>query len=70
MSDISTKYLGLELENPIIVASGPLTGDLEHLKACQEAGAAVGRSTVNFVISGVLYAGLELNTSVTAEKVC
>lgn len=39
MSDISTKYLGLELENPIIIASGPLTGDLEHLKACQEAGA-------------------------------
>lgn len=37
--------------------------------ACQEAGAAVGRSTVNFVISGVLYAGLELNASVTAEKV-
>lgn len=40
MSDISTKYLGLELENPIIIASGPLTGDLEHLKACQEAAPA------------------------------
>ena len=39
MSDISTRYLGLELDNPIIVASGPLTSDIEHLKACQEAGA-------------------------------
>ncbi|HEY0215186.1 MAG TPA: NYN domain-containing protein [Cellulomonas sp.] len=37
--------------------------------ACQEAGAAVGRSTVNFVISGVLYTGLELDASVTAEQV-
>jgi hypothetical protein len=37
--------------------------------ACQEAGAAVGRSTVNFVISGVLYVGLELDAEVTAEDV-
>ncbi|QZN84657.1 NYN domain-containing protein [Cellulomonas sp. C5510] len=37
--------------------------------ACQEAGAAVGRSTVNFVISGVLYAGLELTSDVTAEDI-
>lgn len=37
--------------------------------ACQEAGAAVGKSTVNFVISGVLYAGLELDSTVTAEDV-
>ncbi|HEY0188406.1 MAG TPA: NYN domain-containing protein [Cellulomonas sp.] len=37
--------------------------------ACQEAGAAVGRSTVNFVISGVLYTGLELDSSVTAAQV-
>lgn len=37
--------------------------------ACQEAGAAVGRSTVNFVISGVLYVGLELDSTVTAEDV-
>ncbi len=35
--------------------------------ACQEAGAAVGRSTVNFVISGVLYAGLQLNRDLTAR---
>jgi hypothetical protein len=36
---------------------------------CQEAGAAVGRSTVNFVISGVLYAGLDLGPSVTVQQV-
>lgn len=35
--------------------------------ACQEAGAAVGRSTVNFVISGVLYAGLQLGPELTAR---
>jgi hypothetical protein len=37
--------------------------------ACQEAGAAVGRSTVNAVISGVLYAGLSLDPSVTPQRV-
>lgn len=37
--------------------------------ACQEAGAAVGRSTVNFVLSGVLYSGLELDSTVTAEDI-
>ncbi|WP_448059675.1 NYN domain-containing protein [Cellulomonas hominis] len=36
--------------------------------ACQEAGAAVGRSTVNFVISGVLYAGLHLTASTTPRE--
>lgn len=36
---------------------------------CQEAGAAVGKSTVNFVLSGVLYVGLELDSEVTAEDV-
>ncbi|HYQ75630.1 NYN domain-containing protein [Cellulomonas sp.] len=37
--------------------------------ACQAAGAAVGRSTVNTVISGVLYVGLELDDTVTAVDV-
>ena len=35
--------------------------------ACQEAGAAVGRSTVNFVISGALYGGLQLSPKTTAK---
>jgi len=37
--------------------------------ACQAAGAAVGKSTVNTVISGVLYVGLELDSEVTAVDV-
>ncbi|RMI08767.1 NYN domain-containing protein [Cellulomonas triticagri] len=37
--------------------------------ACQEAGAAVGKASVNAVINGVLYVGLELDESVTAEDV-
>jgi len=36
-------------------------------KACQEAGAAVGRSTVNFVISGALYGGQQLTSKTTAK---
>lgn len=34
--------------------------------ACQEAGAAVGRSTVDYVISCVLYGGLKLTSTVSA----
>ena len=37
--------------------------------ACQAAGAAVGRASVNTVISGVLYAGLDLAARPTAKKV-
>jgi uncharacterized LabA/DUF88 family protein len=37
--------------------------------ACQAAGAAIGRASVNTVISGVLYAGLDLAATPTAKKV-
>lgn len=37
--DLSTNYLGIELKNPIIVGSSPLTGTVEGVKACAEAGA-------------------------------
>jgi len=37
--------------------------------ACQAAGAAVGRASVNTVISGVLFAGLDLGAKPTAKKV-
>ena len=40
MSDISTRYLSLELANPIVIASSPLTSDIRGLRRCQEAGAA------------------------------
>ena len=35
--------------------------------ACQKAGAKIGRSTVNFVIGGIIFAGLRLTSSVTAR---
>lgn len=38
-------------------------------EACQQAGAKVGRSTVNFVISGVLYVGLPLSEPRTPREV-
>lgn len=38
--DLSTKYLGLELKNPVAVAACPLTGDLDSLQRLEEAGAA------------------------------
>jgi len=39
MSKISTTYMGLELKNPIIVGSSPLTATLDGLKKCEDAGA-------------------------------
>lgn len=39
MASLNCKYLGLELRNPVIIASSPLTGSVEGLKRCEEAGA-------------------------------
>ena len=39
MADLSTSYLGLKLRNPIIIASGPKTGNIESLKKCEQNGA-------------------------------
>ena len=39
MTDISTTYMGLELANPIVVASSSLTGHLDGVRKCAEAGA-------------------------------
>ncbi len=38
--DLSTKYLGLELKNPVIVGASNLVTDLKMLKRLEEAGAA------------------------------
>jgi len=38
--NISTKYLGLTLKNPIIVGASNLVTDIEMLKKLEEAGAA------------------------------
>jgi NYN domain len=37
--------------------------------ACQAAGASIGRASVNTVIAGLLYSGLDLTTKPTAKKV-
>lgn len=39
MERLATTYLGLELKNPIIVGSSPLTSSLDKLKKCEDAGA-------------------------------
>jgi dihydroorotate dehydrogenase (fumarate) len=38
--DITTKYLGLDLANPLVASSSPLTGKLSTLVQLEEAGAA------------------------------
>ena len=40
MVDISTKYLGLVLKNPLVAASSPLTGSLDDAKRLEDAGAS------------------------------
>jgi dihydroorotate dehydrogenase (fumarate) len=39
MADLRTSYMGLELRNPIIVASSGLTDSITKIKHCEEAGA-------------------------------
>ena len=39
MERLSTTYLGMQLKNPIIVGSSPLTSSLDKLKKCEDAGA-------------------------------
>ncbi len=38
--DLSTTYLGLRLEHPVVASAGPLTGRIETLRVLQEEGAA------------------------------
>ncbi|MFA5467585.1 MAG: dihydroorotate dehydrogenase-like protein [Sphaerochaetaceae bacterium] len=40
MNRTATTYLGLNLKNPIIIGSSPLTASLEKLKKCEDGGAA------------------------------
>lgn len=40
MSDLKTTYMGLTLKNPIVVASSPLTANIDNLVKCEKAGAA------------------------------
>jgi dihydroorotate dehydrogenase (fumarate) len=38
--DLSTRYLGLDLASPIVASASPLTGEIESLRALEQAGAA------------------------------
>lgn len=38
--DLRTRYLGLELDSPLVASASPLTGRLDTLRALEEAGAA------------------------------
>lgn len=38
-TDLTTTYLGLELEHPVVPSASPLTGDIDHIHALCEAGA-------------------------------
>ena len=40
MSDLKTRYMGLELGSPLVASAGPLCKSLENLHAMQEAGIA------------------------------
>jgi len=63
MADLSTKLMGLDLKNPVIVASSGLTSSLEKLKACEEAGAgavvlkSIFEEQITAEVDGVVAAG-------------
>ena len=39
MADLRTRYLGLELQSPLVASSSPLTGSLDGLRKLEAAGA-------------------------------
>jgi dihydroorotate dehydrogenase (fumarate) len=38
--DLTTRYMGLDLKNPLVASASPLTGELDSLKRIEDAGAA------------------------------
>jgi dihydroorotate dehydrogenase (fumarate) len=38
--DLTTRYMGLELKNPLVASASPLTGELDSLRRLEDAGAA------------------------------
>ncbi|MCD6307544.1 MAG: diguanylate cyclase, partial [Candidatus Latescibacteria bacterium] len=39
MADLKTEYMGIELDNPIVAASSGITGSIEGVRRCADAGA-------------------------------
>lgn len=71
MVNLKTSYLGLELKNPLVVSSGPLTNSVESVVRLEEAGAAavVMRSIFEEQIQSdvsEMVAALEGDTSMAA----
>ena len=71
MATLKTAYLGLELKNPLVVSSNPLTNDVEAVARLEAAGAAavVMRSIFEEQIQSdvsEMYAALEGDTSMAA----
>ena len=40
MTDLTTKYLGMTLKNPIVPSASPLSKDLDTARKLEDAGAA------------------------------
>jgi dihydroorotate dehydrogenase (fumarate) len=40
MPDLSTKYLGLKLKNPLVASAGPLTRELDNVRKLEDVGAS------------------------------
>ena len=40
MMDLTSRYLGMDLANPLVASAGPLTGDFERMRRLEEAGIA------------------------------
>ena len=55
MADLTTKYVGLTLKSPIVVASAGITETIERMQKCQEngAGAVVMKSYFEEEISRI-----------------
>ena len=62
MSDLSTQCMGLNLRNPLIVASCSLTGTLEGVRKCSDAGAGA------VVLKSVFEEQFQIETSVLEEQ--
>ena len=39
MTDLTTRWLGLNLQSPLILGANPLSTDVDFARACQEEGA-------------------------------
>ena len=56
--DLTTKYMGLELKNPLVPSASPLSKDLDNIKKLEDAGAS----------AIVLYSLFEEQISFEAEE--